>query len=378
MSGTSTAGRRDGSRVELQRAGPTNNRLPSVTRALRVSLLWSTRCSRARCGFGLRRGQHSRTVGISALVSFFDRLWLSAPLFAVVLVGAAIAHWTPWPRVWTRRLNQFVFAMPLPVLLFRAVSRVGGETQTDPKLLAAFFGSCALVFTGGWFLARRVLLVAGVDAAVVGVASVFSNNGMLGVPLVQALLGPEAMPAVAWIMTFNAVTLWTLVTLVVEISREGPVAWGSLARTLIRVASTPIVFGIALGVMVAVSGISVPEPVGQTFDLISACAGPLALVALGLDVAHYDVRRGARAAGLICGLKLLVQPFVAWGLCRGMNLPRLETEVVVLMASLAVGVNVHLMAQRFKAQEAAVASALVSSTLLGIVTTPLVVSLLGG
>jgi predicted permease len=151
-----------------------------------------------------------------------------------------------------------------------------------------------------------------------------------------------------------------------------------LARTLIRVASTPIVFGIALGVMVAVSGISVPEPVGQTFDLISACAGPLALVALGLDVAHYDVRRGARAAGLICGLKLLVQPFVAWGLCRGMNLPRLETEVVVLMASLAVGVNVHLMAQRFKAQEAAVASALVSSTLLGIVTTPLVVSLLCG
>lgn len=306
---------------------------------------------------------------------FFERLAVAAPLFALVLVGAVVARVTPWPRHWTSALNKFVFAVPLPVLLFRAVSRIGGETQADPRLLVAFFGSCFLVFGLGWIFARRGLRMNGADSALVGIAAVFSNNGLLGVPLVHVLLGPEAMPAVAWIMTFNAVTLWTLVTVVVEGSRQGAVDWTSFRATLWRVASSPIVVGVGCGVVVAVTGLKLPDPLGTGLDHLSASAGPLALVALGLDVAHYDIRRGLGTALWICAFKLLVQPLVALGLCKLCGLGLLESQVVVLMTSLSVGVNVHLMAQHFDSQQAAVASALVLSTLLGAVTTPLVLSL---
>lgn len=305
---------------------------------------------------------------------FFERLAVSAPLFALTLVGALIARLLPWQRSWTSALNKFVFAVPLPVLLFRAVSRVGGETQADPRLLVAFFGSCFLVFGLGWVWARRALHLSGADSALFGIASVFSNNGLLGVPLVSALLGAQAMPAVAWIMTFNAVTLWTLVTVVVEASRHGAVDWASFWSTLRKVASSPIVVGVGGGVVVAVTSVRVPEPLGTGLDQLSASAGPLALIALGLDVAHYDIRRGLVPGLWICALKLLVQPVVAFGLCKLCGLGLLESQVVVLMTSLSVGVNVHLMAQHFDAQQAAVASALVLSTLLGAVTTPLVLS----
>lgn len=293
----------------------------------------------------------------------------------MVLLGALIARVTKWPPAWTVALNRFVFAVPLPVLLFRAVSRVGGESHADLRLLLAFFGSCLLVFGLGFWTGKALLRKSPPGPAMIGIASVFSNNGLLGIPLVHILLGPLAMPAVAWIMTFNAVTLWTLATVVIESSKVGEANFKGLRRTLAKVGTSPIVIGIACGAVVALLRLPIPEWLGETLDKVSHAAGPLALIALGLDIARYEVKRDLSSALVICSYKLVIQPLVAWLLCLVLGLPLLETQVVVLMASLSVGVNVHLMAQHFDSSQAAVASSLVLSTLVGAVTTPVLLAL---
>jgi malonate transporter len=55
----------------------------------------------------------------------------------------------------------------------------------------------------------------------------------------------------------------------------------------------------------------------------------------------------------------------------------METKVVVLLGSIAVGANVYLMSRQFKVMEGPVAASLVLSTALASVTTPLVLTLLG-
>jgi predicted permease len=50
---------------------------------------------------------------------------------------------------------------------------------------------------------------------------------------------------------------------------------------------------------------------------------------------------------------------------------------VVLLGSLAVGVNVYLMSRQFQTQEAPVASSMVLSTALAALTTPLFLTLTG-
>jgi predicted permease len=72
-----------------------------------------------------------------------------------------------------------------------------------------------------------------------------------------------------------------------------------------------------------------------------------------------------------------VQPFVVWCLAVALGLPRMETQVVVLLASLSVGVNVYLMARQFKALEGPVAESLVVSTGMAAVTTTIILTLLG-
>ena len=75
-------------------------------------------------------------------------------------------------------------------------------------------------------------------------------------------------------------------------------------------------------------------------------------------------------------LKLVVQPLVVWALGTAIGLPALELQVVVLLASMAVGANVYLMAVQFDTLQGAVASSLVVSTALAALTSPLLLGLM--
>jgi predicted permease len=53
----------------------------------------------------------------------------------------------------------------------------------------------------------------------------------------------------------------------------------------------------------------------------------------------------------------------------------METQVVVLLASIGVGANVYLMSRQFKVLEGAVAGSLVISISIAALTTPLILTL---
>ncbi|HOL65424.1 MAG TPA: AEC family transporter, partial [Accumulibacter sp.] len=118
--------------------------------------------------------------------------------------------------------------------------------------------------------------------------------------------------------------------------------------------------------------------IDQPLSMLGQAAAPLALIALGMGLAEYGVFNGWRISVLITVIKLLLQPLIVWLLARAIGLPSMETKVVVLLASLAVGINVYLMSRQFNTLEAPVASSLVLSTALAALTTPLVLTLLAG
>jgi malonate transporter and related proteins len=309
------------------------------------------------------------------MASFLRYLGLSAPLFALVLAGFGIARLTPWPKRWTDALSRLVFLVPVPALLFQIMTRITETREVDAHLLVAFFGGCFLVFGLG-ILGGRGLGLDGVGQSVFAMGGIFSNNVMMGLPLARLTLGPEALPRVALVLLFNAATLWTLATVSVEFARHGALNWRGLSNTLVHVFKNPIVVAIAAGSVFGGLGWVLPRVVDQALSALGHSAGPLALLVLGLGIAQYPVRNELRTALAICGLKLVVQPLVVWLLALALGLPTLERQVVVLLASLPVGINVYLIAAEFKTLQGAVASSLVLSTLLAALTTPLFQALL--
>ena len=309
--------------------------------------------------------------------TFLTHLSLAAPLFVLVLAGYLIARSGRFPASMAEALNRFVFTLALPALLFRMMAGLSSLPPVDTRLLAAFFGGCLIVFVlgrlAGWVLFR----LDGVQQSVFALGGIFSNNVLLGIPIAKLTLGEAALPAVALVLLFNALVLWTLVTVSVEWARHGELSVRGFGRTALSVITNPIVAAIVGGTLFGLTGLALPTLIDEPLKLVGQAAAPMALLVLGMGLAQYGVREGWRVAGAISALKLVVQPAVVWLLARLLGLPPLETQVVVLLASLAVGVNVYLMAKEFGALQGPVAASLVISTLFGALTTPLALALTG-
>lgn len=311
------------------------------------------------------------------MTTFLHHVGLAAPLFVLVFVGYALMRLSGWPKSMSDNLTRFVFSVALPAMLFRLMSDFSSLPPVDSRLLLAFFGGCLIVFLIGRLIAWKAFGLDGVAQSVFALGGVFSNNVMLGLPLAKVALGDVALPSVALVLVFNALILWTLVTVSVEWARHGSFSVHGFAKTLRGVLTNPIVAAILSGTLFGLTGIPLPALVDTPLHMLGQAAAPLALIALGMGLAEYGVREGWRISAAISAVKLLVQPLVVWALARLLGLPAMETQAVVLLASIAVGANVYLMSRQFKTLEGPVASSLVLSTGLAALTTPLVLTLLG-
>jgi len=306
---------------------------------------------------------------------FVHQLSVAAPHFVLVLIGFLLAASGRWPKAVSDALAAFVFGVAVPALLFRLMSDPSRLPPFDVRLLLAFFGGCLVTFAIGRMVGSALFRLDSVQQSVFALGGVFSNNVLLGIPLAKAMLGDAALAPVSLVIVFNSLTLWTLATVSVEWARHGELSIHGFLGTAKKVVTTPVIAAVLIGAAFGLTGLRLPEMVDEPLHLISQSAVPLALIVVGMGLSEYGVRAGWRVGAGITLLKLVVQPLVVLLLAILLGLPPLERQAVVLLASLAVGVNVYVMARQFDALQSSVASSMVLSTALSVITTPLALAL---
>jgi predicted permease len=307
---------------------------------------------------------------------FLHQFSLALPLFSLVFVGYMTMRLSGWPASVADSLSRFVFTLAIPAMLFRLMANARDLHRVDARLLIAFFGGCLIVFVIGRLISWKVFRLDGVAQSVFALGGIFSNNVVLGLPMARILLGETAIPPVAMVVVFNSLTLWTLVTVSVEWARHGSFSVKGFSRTARGVLSNPVVIGILSGSLFGLSGWTLPAAIDSPIAMLAEAAAPMSMITLGMALAEYSIRDGIEISATIAAIKLLVQPLVVWLLAWLLGLPKLETQAVVLLASIATGVNVYLMSHHFKALEGPTAGALILTTSLAVVTTPLFLALM--
>lgn len=307
--------------------------------------------------------------------SFWHHLTLGIPLFSLVLTGFGVMRLSGWTQAMPQQLTAFVFSIGLPAMLFRMMSDLSQLPPVDSRLLIAFFGACTGIFMGGRLIAWKLFRLDGIGQTVFGIGCIFSNNVMLGLPLAKAFLGDQAIPSVALVLVFNALILWSLISISAEWYRHGSLCVKGMLKTLRGILANPVILAILGGTAWGLTGLRLPEMIDRPLFMLGQTGMPLALVALGMSLAEYDLRSQWRVSVAIAGLKLLVLPLGILGLAKLIGLPTMETEVVVLLGSIGLGANVFLMARQFRAVEGGIAGAVILSTIGSALTTPLFLAL---
>ena len=300
---------------------------------------------------------------------------LSSPLFLLVLIGYVLVKLGKWPKEIATALFKFVFYVAIPALLFNAMSRFASMPSVDARLLFAFFGSCLVVLIIGQLVARKIFKLNGVEQSIFGLAGIYSNNVFLGIPIVTMALGDHALPIVALIISFNVPLMWTLGTISAEWASSGSLSLKGFTQMMKSLLTNPVVASILLGLAWSFTGLQLPFFIQKPLTMMSQAAAPTALVVLGMGLAEYGIREGWKQSMVITTIKLVVQPMLVYLLARAIGVPKMETQVIVTLASISTAVNAYLMADRFNALKGAVASTMVISTALAAFTTPIVIAL---
>ncbi len=305
-------------------------------------------------------------------------------LLPVVLLTAIgyIAGRAGWIRAEAiKDLSNLVFMVLTPALLFHTMSTVHVE-QLNFKPVAMYFVAALLLFAG-------VLVWQGLNrrAAVLALSCTFSNTVMIGIPLVSLAYGQTGLVTLFTLISVHALVLLTLATVVLEMvaAREargqGQGSQWHMALTVLAAIKSgiihPVPLPIILGLLFAQTGLLLPEVVGKPLQLLGSAFGPVALVLVGVTLTQVQVGPYLKSALGISLLKNLVLPMLVAALGLALGMPTRSLSVMIVAASLPMGANVFLFAQRYEVAQEVVTASMAVSTLLGLATITLVMSLVG-
>ncbi len=147
--------------------------------------------------------------------------------------------------------------------------------------------------------------------------------------------------------------------------------WG----TVKKVALNPFLIASLGGVLVGLSGMTIPAPVLAPLEMLAAAAIPIALISVGATMNWGALARLDAFSGIICATKLLVMPVAALVLALVLGLESGVAVVLVIWAALPTASAAHVLASGFGADRELSATLVAQTTLLGAVSLPVWITL---
>jgi malonate transporter and related proteins len=302
-------------------------------------------------------------------------LEVTIPFFAIVLAGYLAGRRHVLPESAIPGLNTFVLYFALPCLLFRFGAGTPVLELLNPALLGVYL-CCQLLmvlFTLGLTWRGRIGLK---DAAFGALVASFPNTGFMGVPLLVALLGPQAAgPLITCILVDLFVTSSLCVALAQADGAGG--ARAAAGRALRGALSNPMPWAIALGALCSGFGLRLAGPVDTVVRMLADAASPVALFTIGAVLwragQHAHTRTEPRHYLPVALVKLLVHPLLVFALAMGARalgapITGMQVTVLTLGAALPSASNVALLAERFGADNGRIARIIMASTALAFVS----------
>lgn len=256
-----------------------------------------------------------------------------------------------------------------PAIIFDSLARA-----TLPReLLLRLVLHVALQLAGVWLLTVVVAHLVGWRGPAQGallLATLFANSGNVGLPLALFAFGPDGFAIAGGWFAIMAIGSSTIAPYLAARARV------SVREALARVGRQPMIYAAVAGVVVNLSGWSLPKPVAKASQLMAGGAVALMLLLVGLQLARLTVREEVPGAALATAIRLLAVPLIAWTAGRLLGLEGMALAVAVLQASTPTAVTSALWALEFDARPALVSAAVVLSTIGSVVTLTVLLAVL--
>ncbi|WP_286863016.1 MULTISPECIES: AEC family transporter [Pantoea] len=309
-----------------------------------------------------------------------------APIFIIMLLG----FWAGKAGMVNNRdvslLNIFVMDFALPAALFSATVQTpwSGIVAQSP-LIVVLTGAMWITYVALYFLATRLFKKSPQDAAVLTLTVALPNYAALGLPILGSVLGEGSSTSlsVAVSIACGSVLMTPFCLLILE-REKARIAGENVGSTVTmlpvlmwRSLKKPIVLGPLLGVVLSALSFRMPELVISAIKPLGLAATAAALFLTGVILSARQLKLNA-IVGVGTVAKLLIQPFIAWGLVIALGLHGSVAITAILMIALSAGFFGVVFGNRFGVQSPDAEAVLLLSSILCILSLPLFITLTSG
>jgi predicted permease len=288
-------------------------------------------------------------------------LFAILPIFLLIVLGYGLCRFGVLTPDLAKGVGVVAFKLFLPCVLLTGLASAPLDQGFSAGLLLSYFVPALAVFVLCNVLLHRHFAM----ATSLGLCASFSNNVLIGLPLVATLFGDEGLIYTFSVLAFHSLVLFTFQS--VYTSFAGGEVF-NLKGFLSNLAN-PLVIGILIGIAINLSDTSLPDSIDHVLHWMADAALPCALIVLGANLSTFRLLPG-RLAILLTTVKLLVMPAMVLLICLLVGLDPLARAVLVVMAANPAGVNVLAFARR--ADDVKISSSTIMfSTVVSVVTLPM-------
>ena len=269
-------------------------------------------------------------------------------------------------------LTSLIIRVSLPATIFTSLMRpYSRELLFDLLMTIVFFAMLTLAAgTMGKGLAK--LLKATEDEAEAWqFGSAFGNIAFMGIPIVHAVFGPEGVIFVAMSMIASNLLSFTYGLRIFKASPKKI----DLVSVFRDSPALPTVF---VGFVMFITGIRLPSPVENGIGFLSGITTPLSMIVIGAVLAKENLKEALLDVRILphTFLRLVFFPVATLMVLRAIFGDTLMVNVLVALKAMPVAAMAVILAEKHSPFPGISARFVVVTTLLSIVTVPLISLLL--
>ncbi len=201
-------------------------------------------------------------------------------------------------------------------------------------------------------------------------SAAFSNAGFMGIPLVSAVIGPDAVYYAAAFVALLNILQWTYGVFIITGNKE--------AISPKKIITNPVLISFVIGVILFFLPFRVPEVLSSAISGLAALNAPMAMLTIGFYMAQTPLKSifTDKLSYSVSAVRLLLIPVLTGLLLFLLPLGSAEEKLtVMILAAAPVGANVTVYARLYGGDYVQSVREVVLSTLFSILTMPIVVSL---
>ncbi len=297
-----------------------------------------------------------------------------------LILAVAIGYYLYKTGVFTVETNQklthFILNFTMPLLIITSLNSadLGDRGQIFFYIIVGLAFYAAMPFVGK--LMNRVMKIDKEESPTYEAFYIFPNNLFMGYPVCASLYGTGC---IFFVSVFNLAYNILFFTYGNWLFKEAD-GHKKTAGEILKGIVNPGLLSSLGAVILFLTNIKLPDGVVDVCQFVGNITSPLSMIVIGSVIGSYSVKKLLKYSWkiyLICAFRLLIMPTVTYFVMSALGFSGAMLGVAVISLGMPVGAMVSMGCVRAKKNEDLGAAGIVVSTILSLLTTPVLLILLG-